>query len=185
MMFTVRKHIEIDAGHRVPYHASKCRHLHGHRYRVTAVVGAFALVAPETQASDAGMVLDFGVIKDVLNEVVHDRCDHKLLLWNGDPLVAGWKVYPDAPTDLFQKALMAEHLTAGLVILPCIPTAEELARYWGTEILKITNRVWDERLKLVGIDVMETPTSTATWTNPLSALSLHHQELNYAADQIR
>ena len=161
-MFTVRKHIEIDAGHRVPYHGSKCRNLHGHRYRITAVVAANELVAAETQASDAGMVLDFGVIKTALMKVVHDRCDHKLLLWEKDELIQPWRVYPERPLEIgFQQLVMNLGISAGVVILPCIPTAEELARYWGELI--VAELKDSERLRVIAIEVQETPTSVATW----------------------
>ena len=30
----ITKQIEIDMGHRVPNHKSKCRNLHGHRYKI-------------------------------------------------------------------------------------------------------------------------------------------------------
>ena len=29
----IRRWVETDTGHRVPNHSSKCRHMHGHRYR--------------------------------------------------------------------------------------------------------------------------------------------------------
>lgn len=163
-MFTIRRHIELDAGHRVPRHGGHCRNLHGHRYKVTAIVGAEELVPPDAPVPDAGMVLDFGVIKQVLMKAVHEKCDHKLLLWEQDPLVVPWHVYPETPTNPFQILLMEQGLTAGLVLLPCIPTAEELARYWGERIIKTAEETWDSRLKLLGIEVQETPTSTATWT---------------------
>jgi len=142
-MFLVRKHIEIDAGHRVPYHGSKCRNIHGHRYRVTVVVGSEYLIDAELEDAESGMVTDFGVIKKILMELVHDKCDHKLLLWEGDPLARAWLV------------------EYGLVLLPCIPTAEELARYWGEQI----QQAWkdDNRLTLIAVEVMETPTSFAIW----------------------
>jgi 6-pyruvoyltetrahydropterin/6-carboxytetrahydropterin synthase len=28
----ITRRLEFDAGHRIPDHASQCRHLHGHRY---------------------------------------------------------------------------------------------------------------------------------------------------------
>ena len=33
MTSTIRRWIETDTGHRVPNHKSKCKHIHGHRYR--------------------------------------------------------------------------------------------------------------------------------------------------------
>lgn len=151
--FIVRRHIELDAGHRVPYHASQCRHLHGHRYRVTAVVRADGLVRNHPERSDSGMVLDFGAIKSALLEVVHGPCDHRLLLWEKDPLVSAGQLL---------QILDAEGLLGAVVLLPCIPTAEELARYWGQHLLR-----WFEGhapgVYLAAVEVQETPTSMATW----------------------
>jgi len=39
-MFTISRLIEIDAAHRVMTHGSKCRGLHGHRYKIEAVCGS-------------------------------------------------------------------------------------------------------------------------------------------------
>jgi 6-pyruvoyltetrahydropterin/6-carboxytetrahydropterin synthase len=154
-MFTVRRWIELDAGHRVPYHASKCRNLHGHRYRVTAVVGATELVAAETGRADAGMVVDFGVIKQVLLSVVHDPFDHKLILWTEDPLMSELG---------FVWALDTAGISRASVMgIPCIPTAEELARYWGQLVAVEFTRL-ATGLRLEALEVQETPTSVATWT---------------------
>ena len=56
----IRRRIEIDAGHRVPHHASKCCNLHGHRYVIEALCnGPLAEAGEQT-----GMVLDFGFLKE-------------------------------------------------------------------------------------------------------------------------
>ncbi|MED5305895.1 MAG: 6-carboxytetrahydropterin synthase, partial [Candidatus Thermoplasmatota archaeon] len=33
MTSRIRRWVETDTGHRVPNHKSKCRNMHGHRYR--------------------------------------------------------------------------------------------------------------------------------------------------------
>ena len=38
MTTRIRRYIETDTGHRVPNHKSKCRHMHGHRYRFEAEI---------------------------------------------------------------------------------------------------------------------------------------------------
>lgn len=154
-MFTIRRWVELDAGHRVPYHGSKCRNLHGHRYRATAVVESHdgTIVPAQSKRPDSGMVADFGVIKQVLNTVIHDPYDHKLLLWEQDPLAN------DAG---FHLVLEREELLGGLVIIPCIPTAEELARHWGQGVAAELTRL-ATGLRLASLEVRETPTSTATW----------------------
>jgi 6-pyruvoyltetrahydropterin/6-carboxytetrahydropterin synthase len=145
-MYSVKKWIELDAGHRVPFHDSKCHNVHGHRYRVTAEVAAELLVPPESQRSDAGMVVDFGVIKKVLVEEVHDPYDHQLMLWVKDPLIA----------------VIGQHPLIPFVAIPCIPTAEELAAFWAGKV-GARLRELDSRLQLVSLEVRETPTSTATF----------------------
>ena len=34
MSVRITRRLEFDAGHRIPNHASQCRHLHGHRYAI-------------------------------------------------------------------------------------------------------------------------------------------------------
>lgn len=159
MSFTVSKWIEIDAGHRVPFHESKCRFLHGHRYRITATVFAPEVVPEDTGRSDSGMVVDFSVIKRYLTEEIGYPYDHQLLLWEKDPLIqAGLERILDGTTGR----------PTGLRLLPIIPTAEELARYWG-ELLHARFRTTDPtdhgtgHMELVAVEVHETPTSSAVW----------------------
>jgi len=35
---TITRRLEFDAGHRIPHHAGKCCHLHGHRYAIELTV---------------------------------------------------------------------------------------------------------------------------------------------------
>lgn len=58
---------EFEASHRIPEHP-KCGKLHGHTYKVTVVL---SVMKPTLRS---GMILDFGVIKKLL-----DRFDHTYL----------------------------------------------------------------------------------------------------------
>jgi len=156
-MFTISRKIEIDAGHRVPYHHSKCRYLHGHRWTIVAHVAGEALVAADPARSDSGMILDFGVIKRVLMELIHDRFDHRMMLWSGDPLLSGPKPRQYPYLDRF---LGEFGLGDCIRIVPCIPTAEGLAEYWAG-LLK--DPLSAERFQLVALEVRETPNSTVVY----------------------
>lgn len=165
-MFLIRKTIELDAGHRVPYHASKCRRLHGHRYVVTAIVAAPELVPAATQRPDAEMVMDFGVIKQALQEVVHDPFDHKLILWAQDPLGQT----PDFLMALENAGLEAADGSSGVMWIPCIPTAEALAQFWGEALARRLEEMQASNghlgaagLRLAACEVKETPTAVALW----------------------
>lgn len=150
-MFRVSKYIEIDAGHRVPYHDSKCKNIHGHRYRITLTAEAPETVPPDVFRSDSGMIVDFDKLKEVLMSAIHDRYDHKLILWIQDPLVA--------ETDITMKNL-PQPIKDSIIMVPCVPTAEELARFWGGLCGSL---LAGYSFDLYSCEVRETPTSRATY----------------------
>lgn len=138
------KIIEFDAAHRVPAHKSKCRNLHGHRYRVEAtVVGP---IKNETGSSDDGMVIDFGDIKQILKEHIHDVYDHGSIFYFADEAMH--------KTMLFLKDIDP---TQNINIVEFVPTAENLARHF----YHIVEEHIQAPLVLARIRVYETPTSWA------------------------
>lgn len=100
----VRKH-EIHCGHRVVGHESKCQNLHGHSY-------VFEFYCTATKLDKMGRVIDFSVIKTELCEWLERNWDHRMLLWEIDPL-----------------AEIISNLDLTVVTLPFNPTAENLASY--------------------------------------------------------
>ena len=106
MAIEATRYHEIDCGHRVVRQGGKCEHLHGHRYTVHVACGAAPL-------NEIGMVLDFGVIKTRLCQWLEDAWDHRLLLWEEDPLLPG----------------IAAVSPESVVVVPFNPTAENLAEY--------------------------------------------------------
>lgn len=111
----VRYH-DISCGHRVVGHEGKCRYLHGHNYRIHFYCQA-------NQLDSVGRVIDFSVIKSTLCEWLEVNWDHKMLLWNRDPLFD--EVGFDQPVTAF---------TLGIVRVPFNPTAENMAEYLINEI---------------------------------------------------
>jgi len=60
------------AAHRLPRYQGPCFRMHGHNYKF--------LVAVEGDVDPAtGMVADFGVVKQLVNELVMTRADHRTL----------------------------------------------------------------------------------------------------------
>ena len=147
MVTRIKRWVETDTGHRVPNHKSKCRHFHGHRYRWEAVIEGD--VVTQKGVSEEGMLMDFSDISRILEREIHDVVDHSFLVYEGD-----------------KKAIEAleimgkEHRT---VILPFIPTAENLAK-WAFEVVNEHIKTsYDNKLKLVSFNVRETPKSWAKW----------------------
>jgi len=141
-VIAITKRVEFDAGHRVPDHASKCANPHGHRYVVEAEISGPVI----DQAGDPenGMVVDFGRLKALLVERVHDRWDHGFLVAESD-------------TDL------GEFLRSrGFKVdtLPVPPTAENLAAIIAFS-LDIAGQM--PGCRLTRLTVWETPTCSASW----------------------
>jgi 6-pyruvoyltetrahydropterin/6-carboxytetrahydropterin synthase len=158
--FAATRWVEIDAAHRVPDHRSKCRNLHGHRYRVEARV-----TGPLVESgSSAGMVMDFGEIKAALMRRVHDPADHATILYEQDPKLdqllgvdAIWRDRDPA------GGIQVQGFIGRVLVVPCVPTAEELARYWFRLIEPDIAKASDGQARLASILVRETPTSMAEW----------------------
>lgn len=69
--------IEFDAGHRLVGHESKCKMLHGHRYKCE-----FFLTS--NNLDSIGRVIDFGVIKSVIGSWIDSNLDHNFILKKED-----------------------------------------------------------------------------------------------------
>jgi len=144
----ISKELEIDMGHAVTNHCSKCKHLHGHRYRIRATVDDKLL----TEGSAEGMVIDFSDLKKALMDVLDAPFDHAFAIWEKDPRVA---LLQDAH-DMWHNDYNKFHT------LPFVPTAENLARYWYALLRNELAVVYN--IKMYQIEVWETPASCAIYT---------------------
>lgn len=154
-MFEITRKIELDAAHRVPDHASKCFHLHGHRYVVEAtVVGKLA-----QHGEEKGMVMDYGFLKDYMTAVIHDPCDHGLIIYDKDKLLMNQLGI--RPHDNFAESQMLK-----LFWVADVPTAENLARIWFELLHSALEQHLKGRGELKELIVYETPNSKAVYTNP-------------------
>ena len=58
----------FDAAHTLPGHNGKCKHLHGHTYKLEVVI--------KGETGKDGMILDFGELKKTVKEDVLNELDH-------------------------------------------------------------------------------------------------------------
>lgn len=149
-MFIVTKEVEFDAGHRVPSHNGKCRSPHGHRYRVQLQV-AGGLVGT-SGSSDEGMVADFGDIKSLLTEHIHDVLDHGMIVYFQDfCLIEAMNCYPEGEA-------------WKVIAFPYVPTAENIAKWCWDQLKEPFDVKFAEYdIEMQCIRVWETPTSVATY----------------------
>ena len=138
-MITVTRSHEFSAGHRVCGHSGRCKYLHGHNYKVF-----FEIAHDQDRLDNLGMVIDFALIKAALCTWIDSNYDHKMLIWEQDPLLSGLlKVSFDS-----------------IVKVPYNPTAENIAKY-------LVEVVAPERLKgtnctLISCTIQETEKCQAT-----------------------
>lgn len=75
---SVTKIFTFDSAHSLSGHKGKCAEVHGHTYRmeVTVVRSNGELL---TSGSSEGMVMDFADLKEIVDEEILEKVDHKLL----------------------------------------------------------------------------------------------------------
>lgn len=78
MLLRLTKRFAFEMAHALPGYAGKCRNIHGHSYKLFVTVEGAPLAQPGSPAD--GMVLDFGTIKDIVNERIILPYDHALML---------------------------------------------------------------------------------------------------------
>lgn len=144
-MISISREIEIDMGHRLPNHKSKCRNLHGHRYRFEITV--IGPICEHTGFSDEGMIVDFSVLKSILKEVIEDPYDHGFMVASQDPLA-------HSLSDLCGPQGLK------LIIVPYIPTAENMCAHISDDLIRALT---PHQLTLQSLKVWETPTSFAEY----------------------
>ena len=155
----ITRRIEFDAGHRIPNHASQCRHLHGHRYAIEITL-AGDVIGTEG-AAEQGMVMDFSEVKRIANAVIVEHWDHAFLVYRGDRTVVDF------------LASLPGHKT---VLLPVVPTAENLA----AEALRLLDAAYLDTygnlLRLQQVRLYETPNNWADAVRRRSSLPAKPEE---------
>lgn len=136
----ITRRLEFDAGHRIPDHASQCRHLHGHRYALEVTLSGDVIRADGSPVN--GMVMDFSEVKAIAKTHVVDLWDHAFLVYRGDRAVA------DFLTSL------PGHKT---VVLDLVPTAENLAALAFRILDPLYHDTYGNHLRLEQVRLFETP----------------------------
>lgn len=140
----ITRRLEFDAGHRIPNHASQCKHLHGHRYAIEITLSG-DLITAEGQ-SDQGMVMDFSDVKRIAKVKLVDAWDHAFLAYRGDKVVCDF------------LASLPEHKT---VMLDAVPTAENLAQIAFGILEPAYQDTYGNNLRLERVRLYETPNNWA------------------------
>ena len=117
-----------------------CRNIHGHSYRLAVTV--IGEPQGDTQSAKEGMVMDFSVLKRIVNEEVIDRMDHAVIL---------------CETSTTVEALQS--VTERIVPVPYRPTCENMVIDFAERIKRRLPR----GVELLSVRLNETATSYAEW----------------------
>lgn len=170
--YRVTRRIEIDAGHRIMTHGSKCRHVHGHRYGIEAVCEAGDLHHAGEQTD---MVVDFGFLKEEMVRAIDLPCDHGFIAALADvdlltmfapagAVAADWIATLAATVDAAGEATTTDtRLGTKLTVVPFNPTAECLARHWFARLSGPVGQRSGQKARLVRVVVYETPNCWAEY----------------------
>ncbi|MDD3273937.1 MAG: 6-carboxytetrahydropterin synthase QueD [Bacteroidales bacterium] len=141
-MSTIRitKEFRFEGAHALQNYDGKCRHIHGHSYRLFVTIKGIPI--QDKKSPKNGMVIDFGDLKKIVNKYIVDPFDHALLLRSDAPL---------------REEISTSY--QNVIILDFQPTCENLAIYFA-DLLK-ENLPTDTAL--YSIRLYETPTSYVEW----------------------
>jgi len=147
----VSKTVTFDMAHRITNHKGKCQNLHGHTYRIEVVLEGG--LVNQKDASDLGMVMDFGMLKKIVDDSIVNKYDHSTMIWSDDKLLI----------PMFKK-LAKKGMNVHFVDFPT--TAENMSIYFFYEI---AHRL-PQGVKLVEVNVWETPNAYATYGGPADVI---------------
>jgi len=112
----ITKIFEFDASHQLSWHEGKCSNLHGHTYKLEVTVSG--------KLNKNGIVLDFGELKEIVNENVINILDHKHLNFyfeNPTAEIMARKIYKKLKTKLpkrvkLEKVVLWETPTSYVIV---------------------------------------------------------------------
>ncbi|MBQ5718695.1 MAG: 6-carboxytetrahydropterin synthase [Alistipes sp.] len=77
-LIRLTKEFSFEAAHALGGYDGPCREIHGHSYRLFVTIKGEPSTDPMNPKQ--GMVMDFGVLKKIVNEEIISRFDHALVL---------------------------------------------------------------------------------------------------------
>lgn len=139
-MIRITKEFKFEMAHALYGYDGLCKNIHGHSYRMWVTVKGNVL----QNSNDAknGMVIDFGRLKQIINDCIVDKFDHSFVLNKNTP-------HFNIDFSAFEKVFF----------LPYQPTSENLV----ADFAKIIMNKIPKNITLHKLVLSETATSFAEW----------------------
>lgn len=143
MKIRVTKVFNFEMAHALQGYDGLCSNIHGHSYELSVTIKG----SPEenTASPKLGMVMDFSVLKKIINDTIISKFDHTFVVKKGSLNIE----------DLKSKNAMFNRF----IEFDFQPTSENLLIYFADEIRKILPK----SLMLFSLKLRETNSSFAEW----------------------
>ncbi|MBQ9215085.1 MAG: 6-carboxytetrahydropterin synthase [Bacteroidales bacterium] len=135
------KQFGFEAAHCLENYDGKCSRLHGHSYKLFVTVSGYP--EQDENSPKLGMVMDFGLLKQIVNEEIIEKFDHSVVLSNKNTC------YIDQNAPMFSSVIR----------FPYQPTCENMLIFFAS---KIQNRL-PKNVRLEELKLYETADSFAQW----------------------
>ncbi|NLA16150.1 MAG: 6-carboxytetrahydropterin synthase [Bacteroidales bacterium] len=136
----ITREFRFEGAHALTGYDGKCRHIHGHSYKLLVTITGEPSDIPGHPKS--GMIMDFNDLKKIVYQYVIEPLDHALMLRKEAPLSSQLKEQYE-----------------NIKIFDFQPTCEQLTLY----IADILDPVITPPNRLHRVRLYETPTSFAEW----------------------
>lgn len=137
------KEFSFESAHALEGYDGKCRHIHGHSYRLYVTIIGEPIADPANPKY--GMVMDFGALKALVGEEVVDRMDHAFVMRRTES------------ADEVSRVLSEGF--GNVVLVDYQPTCENMLADFAARI----SRRLPEGVALHSLKMYETATSFAEW----------------------
>lgn len=137
------KEFSFESAHALEGYDGKCRHIHGHSYRLYVTIIGEPVTDPANPK--CGMVMDFGELKALVNEEVVEPMDHAFVMRRTESA--------NAVDELLREGF------GNVVLVDYQPTCENMLADFAARIA----RRLPEGIKLYALKMYETATSYAEW----------------------
>lgn len=142
-MIRLTREFSFEMAHALEGYDGLCRHVHGHSYKLFVTVSGNPCDDPASPKY--GMVMDFGDLKRIVNELVVDRYDHALVLRHTPQNAA----LLEQVREKWERVYLVDYQ----------PTCEQMIARFARQIAAEL----PEGVKLAELKLYETEKSHATW----------------------
>ncbi len=136
------KEFNFEMAHSLLNYDGLCQHIHGHSYKLAVTVIAAPL--QDMQSPKNGMVMDFGALKKIVNDLIVKPLDHAFMINKATP-----EAWIQSNNQLFQRMYLVDYQ----------PTCENMVIDFAQRI----QAALPLGISLFSVKLHETATSFAEW----------------------